>query len=309
MIVIYMTDKKKISISYWSKKQKKNIIKTKTINKNTTEEQARQFLKEWKEKQLLNENNEKIEEPTENIKDEPKEEPQEEEPQEEEIKEVIIETNKEPKSPLVNYEPLLMDIPDLNKTGCSLCVYGASRTGKTTQIYKIYKKYYYDKDTIAFLISPNEHVELYDDFKKDGVIVFDFWNDQLINDLHIIQKKTKNKYKFVVMVDDVIDQKSSEQLQKCFLTLRNSKISVIINLQGITLLNKQSRHNANNLIIRKWNNDLEREDTIKYFLNSFEPFYSMNNMREKVKLLKDACGMYNYIYLDALHNNLTFHDK
>ena len=72
-------------------------------------------------------------------------------------------------------------------------------------------------------------------------------------------------------------------------------------------MDKSSRNNANNIIFRHWNNDIATEESIKHFLGSFEPFYSLPTLNDKIRFYREATKDYGFIYLDALEGEVTFH--
>lgn len=296
---------KTLKASCWSRINKKNITKQININKfNGNEDEAREFLNKWKEDFKQNELKEMNKEPDINkeIENEMKNDKNieciEEAP---EIKEEGI--NPE----IIKYTKFNLEMPDLNETGGSVVIFGAAKSGKSTQIINLIKRYYNNKDIISIFISPNAHIKLYEPLKKMNVILIDRWSEQLIADLYKIQKKTDNKYKILIAIDDVIDERNSGAIRKLFLILRNCKISTILNLQSVTLMDKNSRNNANNIIFRHWNNDAATEESIKYFLGSFEPFYSLPNMQDKIRYYREATKDYSFIYLDALSGEVSFH--
>jgi len=193
------------------------------------------------------------------------------------------------------------------KEDASSCVlFGSSKSGKTVQSMEIFKKYYGGNDIIPIVISPNIHSKTYAPLKDKKFIKLDRWDDQLVRDIHKIQKKTKNKYIFAFLIDDCILEKLSPQILQLFLVLRNSKINTVLNLQSITLLSRNSRNNGQNFIFRNFNNDEIIEDAMKFFLGSFEPFYGLP-MDDKKRLYKEATKNYSFIYLNALDGIVSFH--
>ena len=204
----------------------------------------------------------------------------------------------------LTYGPFNLELPDLEEAGCSTVLFGSSKSGKTTLMKDIIKlPEIKDADNIKFLLSPNVHAKIYKDIDKK-IIKLDHWDDRLVSALHKIQKKTKNKYIFTIIIDDCILNKNSGKIMELFLTLRNSKISTIMLLQSTTLLNRNSRFNVNNFVFKKCNNDEAIRQNMDFFLGSYDPFKGLP-MEEKMSLYREITNNYGFIYLDALNGSLT----
>lgn len=198
-----------------------------------------------------------------------------------------------------------LNIEPLKETGCSTVIFGSSKSGKTTQLKQILKKHYDNNNCITILIADSVHANVYRDLSKK-IIKTDKFDRELIQGLHKIQKKTDNKYHFVIVLDDMILDKNDPELLRLILTLRNSKISTVCLLQSPTLLSKNARFNGNNFIFRRTNNAENTEQILDMFLGGFPPFYGLSKA-EQVKLYRDLTTDYGYIYLDALNDTVTVH--
>lgn len=297
----------KLKVVYWSKSQKKNFHKQVSLKKfNGDREKAQEFLNNWKKEQRAKEEGNTLDVVP---KDEEKEKPDVEEnpPNVDAIVPNVEELKDNAEMPKVQYTKFHLDIPDLKRTGGSTVIYGSSKAGKTAQAIDIIQRYYDGKDMIVIVVSPSIHDGVYDRLRNKKYIKLDRWDDTMIKMIHRIQQKTKNKYAFLIYIDDCILEKLSPQILQLLLVMRNSKISTLLNLQSPTLLSRNGRNNGNNFIFKAFNNDEGREDAIRYFLGSFEPFYSIKKMDTKVKLYKELTRNYNYIYLNALDGIVTFH--
>ncbi len=220
------------------------------------------------------------------------------EPEEEEIKENDIEFTK-----------FKLNISPKEEGGTTTLVLGASKSGKTTKCKEIVKKYYSsDKDFIIFLMADNAfNSRVYKDIDK-SVIKLDFFSEDLIRSLNRIQKKTNNKYRFLLLIDDIITERNSKLILKLFLTLRNADISTCMMLQSPTLLAKNSRYNTNNVILMKFNNNESIEQIIEMYLG-YDEFYKLPKLHDKIQKYKQLTSNYKYVYIDLLNDNITFHDK
>lgn len=207
----------------------------------------------------------------------------------------------------LKYSPFKLEI-DPKETPSSLVIFGSSRSYKTTLLKRIMKKYYKD-DVIVILCATNSQAKIYDEIDKD-IIKTDQYSSEIISAMHKINKKTNNRYSFVVILDDVIDSKSDINLEKLFCVLRNSQISVNILLQSVTMLKNSCRANSNIIIFRKFNQKNIIEDYVmKHYLAGFPPFALLPKMQDKVNLYMRVTNKHDYFVLDVLNNTLTIHHE
>jgi hypothetical protein len=295
------SQKKSISTLYWSKSKKKNITKSVALKKFAGDEtKAKEFLQKWKDEQKVLDEAE-LNKQSPEMKTEISEVPAivTEEKKEEQIKSEL---------PEITYTKFVLNMPNLKEDACSTVIYGSSKAGKTTQAMKLMNDYFGDKNVIRLVFSPNIHSKVYAPLKDKDYIKIDRWDDQIIRDIHKIQKKTKNKYCFLVCIDDCILEKLSPQILQLLLVLRNSKINTLLNLQSVTLLSRNGRNNGNNFIFKNFNNDEVINDAMNYFLGSFKPFLKLP-MDDKIVLYKEITRDYGFIYLNALDGLVSFHKK
>ena len=298
-----------LRISVYSKIKGKQVIKTTNTNKYESKDKALQFLKKWKddfkanEQKLLNNNNNNnnnsvIDNEIDDKIDDNNEQIYENNNNKYNISVDEIYDN-------INYTKFNFVRPDINENACSTVIYGSSQCGKTTQVIKLINEYFDDKNLITIFISPNIHKPIYKDLPKN-VITMDRWDDQLIKDIHKIQQKTCNKYRFLIATDDIIETKNNKMVLQLILILRNSLINSIICMQDTKLISRAGRGSVNNFIFRKYNGLEGGEDSVKLFLGSFTPFNKLR-INDKIELYKKLTKDYKFIYLNALEDDLTFH--
>jgi hypothetical protein len=303
-------------LSYWSKIKKKNVYRSINIKKFGGDMQkAKDHLNKWKEEEQEKEKKMLAKKDgIEEIKEDKKEEDKKEEKKEEEEipiintidTSVIEKPDKDVPPPIIQYTEFNLSVPDLKKDACSTVIYGSSKAGKTTQAIEILDTYFGENYVITLVFSPNIQAPVYSPLKGSHYIKIDRWDDQIIKDIHKIQKKTKNKYTFLVFIDDCILEKLSAQILQLLLVLRNSKINTLLNLQSVTLLSRNGRNNGNNFIFKNFNNDEVIKDAMDYFLGSYPPFYGLK-MEQKIRLYKEITKDYGFVYLNALDGKITFH--
>jgi ABC-type ATPase with predicted acetyltransferase domain len=193
-------------------------------------------------------------------------------------------------------------------TGNSCVILGSSKMGKSTLLMYLYDKYFNTNDYISTLFTINAHINMYKDHKK--LIICKTFNreaEKVIQMEKFINTKTDNKYDFVVMLDDIIDVRYSKLLNNLILTYRNSKISSFISLQYPKLLSKSARANINNIIMFNFNTDETCNDVIKLFLKNHFNKMGYKNEDEQLGLYKELTKNHGFIYLNTLHDHISFH--
>ena len=110
--------------------------------------------------------------------------------------------------------------------GCSWLLCGASRSGKTTMMKYIYNTYY--TKFITTMFSMNPHADIYKDFDPK-ILVCDKFHPELISDAHQINKACDNKFPFLFISDDFVDNKikNHPEITRLLTILRNSNTNSI----------------------------------------------------------------------------------
>lgn len=181
--------------------------------------------------------------------------------------------------------------------GCSLLLCGASRSGKTTLMKYIYKKHF--SKHVSVMFSMNPHADIYKDL-SENVLVSSTYHPELIREAHEINTLCDNKYPFLFISDDYVDNKikNDAEITRCLTVLRNSAISSIFSFQGRTLMSAVGRNNANYICILKQQTPLEWENVIKEFLSMWLP--TGMTMREMVDFCKEATVDHQYFMIDNI---------
>ena len=187
------------------------------------------------------------------------------------------------------------------KTGSSLVIMAKSKSGKTSFLSKIVKNL--PKDIIKIVISPNIHNEIYKSMKNRCVYSPEF-NVDLIKLCQRINQKTKNHYRFCIILDDVIEEKSNTMILKMFLTLRNSNISVILSVQSTMLINKLIRGNANYIMLGKLSGEESILDTYKKFLINYKDQLQIKSDRDVIPVYDSLTKDFNFIFVNSLKEKI-----
>lgn len=304
-----MSGKDYVRVTYTSKKDGKQKFLQTLIKKHGTKEKAKEYLMKLKLEKLKAESGDVIETSIETpIENDSVIDTTGNENETNNLMDEKLEISGELDRIIANlkFSPFKLEV-DPHETGSSITIFGSSKSYKTTLLKRILKDYY-EEDTITLLCAQNVHSKIYKDISKD-VIKMDTYSGNLVKAMYKINKKTENKYPFVVAIDDIIDEKNDKDLEKMFLTLRNAKISVIILLQHIALLKSSARSNSNIVIFRKFNQSKTVEDYVmKHYLGNFYPFKDLR-MSDKVNLYMKITNNHDFFVLDVLNNTLTVHHE
>jgi hypothetical protein len=187
------------------------------------------------------------------------------------------------------------------KTGASLVITAKSKAGKTSFLHQIVKNL--PSDIIKVVISPNIHTSIYDSMRKKCVYspVFD---SRIIKLCQKINQKTKNCYRFCIILDDVIDEKTNSTLLKMFLTLRNSNISAILSVQSTMLVNKLVRGNCNYILLGKLSGEESIMDTFRKFLIGYKSDLNIKSDSDVVPVYDALTDNYRFIYVNTLKDKI-----
>jgi hypothetical protein len=186
-------------------------------------------------------------------------------------------------------------------TGNTFCLFGASKSGKTTFMMKLYNKYFPEhflpkKKLLTTLFAMNSQIPLYD--TDDKLIIkcdkIDTNVESYIDWQRKINKKNDNCFSFLNMFDDFIEIRHNTMLNNLILTYRNSNMSSIICLQYINLLSKQARSNINNVFLFKMNTDESIDVCLKVYLSSF---IKKQNIEDQFNWYKSMTQDHNFIYI------------
>jgi hypothetical protein len=199
---------------------------------------------------------------------------------------------------LIPFRDFELKLPD-NKFGCSIMMVASTRAGKTTLVNHIYEEYF--KDYITCLHTNSIQSDIYKEMKK-GTIACPTYMPELIKDTAKINKGTNNKYKFLHIVDDVVDKKHDQTLMKLFTIYRNSRITGIITAQEISIMNSIQRSNINYTILMRLNSDMAIEKVVKSYLRSFFP--KTMTLNDMIKAYKELTCDHSFIVIDNINDEI-----
>lgn len=263
----------------WSVKEKKNKFKT-ISRKGRTDEEIDKIIEDFKNK--IKEENEKIKKD----KEQQIEPVLQKEPEKKTLKELIK----------MNFE---------KDTGSVFLVMGTSKSGKTTLTIKILNILdEFDNKFIPMIMAGNMNNPLY----PKSAPIFNGFQPQLVEILKIINENTsaKKQYRFLIVIDDILDLKGSQTLKNLLLSYRNNNLSTVINIQNPVLIRKDARSNPSMFFFGHMGSMEEIEAIMKRFLGSTDIFLKLN-MMEKIRLYKSLTMNHQFlVFLPMVHSNLIF---
>jgi len=191
-------------------------------------------------------------------------------------------------------------------SGLSFLMIGSTRSGKSTALNWLMEHYFFQKKEkfINILFSNSYQAPVYNEFRKNkSVAGSSYYHPKAIKEAYQINRETNNKYRFNIILDDVIDKKYDKELLKLLTIYRNSRISTIICSQALTITNSIARGNINNIMLFKLNSDESIEKVIKAFLLSYYP--TRMKIVDKIKKYKEDTENHHFYYIDNIAGTIT----
>jgi hypothetical protein len=202
--------------------------------------------------------------------------------------------------PTIVDAPLELKLPDTKTGGASILMIGSTRSGKTTALKWILKRYF--KDHIGITFSESARSPAYADMKNKNLPLSSAWIPELIKDMYKINKETKNHYDFMVILDDMPTVKFDKELLKLTTIYRNSNLSSICCVQSPSLLTPTQRSNFNFVFIFKSNTTSQTEANIKAYLRGVFP--DGLDYEKKIRAMTEMLEDHHFIFLDNLNGTI-----
>jgi GTPase SAR1 family protein len=189
-----------------------------------------------------------------------------------------------------------LDIQMESGKSYSFCLLGSTRSGKTTCLNHLLKRYFMKH--INILMSDSLHAEIYKPLMKT-VVAVPTYVPEIIKSCFKINRGTDNRYPFNVILDDLVGYRNDKTMLRLLTIGRNQGTNVMITAQATTILSASGRTNINHVLLFKLNSDEQIETVCKKFLSSFFP--SHMRMIDRIIEYKRLTSNYHFIYL----NNIT----
>lgn len=187
-----------------------------------------------------------------------------------------------------------LKLPDTATGGVTMAVIGSTRSGKTTLLKHSVVKCF--DEHIGVLMSPSLHAPVYEDLGKQ-LVKSPEYVPRVIEEMYSINRKTKNHYPFMVLLDDIVTAKFDKTLMKSFTIYRNSGITTIMSVQNPVILNSVTRGNFNYVILGYLNSAEACERVIRMFCYSEIPG---NNIEAKIREYQRLTEGHHWLMLDML---------
>jgi hypothetical protein len=194
-----------------------------------------------------------------------------------------------------------LEMPPVETGGCSILMIGSTRSGKSTALKFIMDHYF--KKHCGCLFSQSAKANAYKDMNYPLIVKSAAYVPELIHDMYLINKDTKNHYPFLVIIDDCPLIRADKELIKLATIYRNSGLSSIVCAQNLQMLNPTARSNINFIMLFKLNNTEAIERTIKTFLRGYLPVDW--NYEKKIRWYKEQTEDHHFLFIDNL--NGTFY--
>ena len=82
-----------------------------------------------------------------------------------------------------------------------------------------------------------------------NVVILEGFDPETVDELKEINDITGNRYRWLIILDDIVDQKHSKTLSKMLLTYRNANITTVLAVQYPGLVNKSTRGSLHSIVI------------------------------------------------------------
>jgi hypothetical protein len=199
-------------------------------------------------------------------------------------------------SPQIDDCIFTLEMPPVETGGCSILMIGSTRSGKSTALKWIMDHYF--KKHCGCLFSQSAKANAYKDMNYPLMVKSAAYVPELIHDMYLINKDTKNHYPFLVIIDDCPLIRADKELIKLATIYRNSGLSSIVCAQNLQMLNPTCRSNINFIMLFKLNNTEAIERTVKTFLRGYLPVDW--NYDKKIQWYKQQTEDHHFLFIDNL---------
>lgn len=215
---------------------------------------------------------------------------------------------------LVAIEPRLQTFDDINdnldkisvdevlkksyekNTGNVIQIIASSKAGKTfLMLHMLDKLIEMDDKLIPIFMIGNRNAPIYGKYEKKYPF-FDGINSRLIEALKIVNSYTDKdkRYKFLFIIDDILNMKNMAVINNLTLSYRNSMLSTIMCLQSTSLLFKMARSNATIYFFGQLKSN-EVEQIVKLYLKNIGIFSDIRKRENKERLYINLAVNHNFI--------------
>lgn len=133
----------------------------------------------------------------------------------------------------------------------TFCLFGASRSGKSTLIEQIWRAFFKKHITIMFLDNPKAEAYNWARKRPNRIVICQGMGGvglTIIDMARYIQAMLPGRFKWCIILDDVLDIRTSRTVNELLMSLRNVGISTILSIQDVKMLSVAQRNNCNNIL-------------------------------------------------------------
>ena len=172
--------------------------------------------------------------------------------------------------------------------GITFAFMGSSGCGKSTVIMKVFIGQIFgkqatsarkDREYIIEIFTQSAKSDAFKELPKDILVDPKGLDEDNINFCYHMNEEYQKKYNFFLMLDDVLDVRYKDLVQRMFLTMRNTNISSLISIQYPKLIPVSIRTSVYFALFFFFNNDEATEQAVRGWLSAYLPG---KTIREKI---------------------------
>ncbi|MHC4621952.1 MAG: ATPase/DNA packaging protein [Planctomycetota bacterium] len=139
------------------------------------------------------------------------------------------------------------------ETGSTFLLLGATKSGKTTFLVDELNKLDPGAYDLIVLFTNSPHATPLSRLRPDlNTVVVEGFRPEVVTALRQKNIATKNRFRFMTILDDVIDAKHNSTLNAQMLFFRNSGISTTFIVQDVKMVSRQARGQINHVAMFGW---------------------------------------------------------
>jgi hypothetical protein len=210
--------------------------------------------------------------------------------------------------------------PD-KRNGVTYALFGSSGSGKSTIIRKIFIDDVYSNqkekelnnclhgdEYISVLFTESKHADPLKGLTGADDIIIDAMglDGGVYKWMHMMNYRYEKRYRFVVMIDDVISVKNMSVVYDAFLTYRNMNISSIVSLQYLKLCPLSIRSSLYFCFLLPMNSNEGIEQLVRGYMAMYLPGKTLD---AKIAKYKEMATDHHFFLLDNLNHKCYYVDN
>jgi hypothetical protein len=207
----------------------------------------------------------------------------------------------------IKWQKFTKKMLDFNlETGRSCVIFGSSYSGKTHFLLNNIIPNYCSKKVITLMQADNVQSYTYKNVPKH-ILKVNKYLPNVLKAFKYINSKTKNKYNFMSITDDIVcGLRHNDVIRKTLLSWRNSKISSVNLFQSLTLINKSERSSISYIVLKQVNDLNTVRDIIEFWCLQSKVFYDLK-MADRLVLYREIMKDKNCaILIDNIKGKIRF---